>query len=490
MKGNIKLIIVFGIIVVLLAAAVVFMSISDKKESNETDTETDSAVSEQTTKLLYDKNPADISKLTITNSTGSYEVTRFGEGDAAVWGVEELLSVPVNSSAINTFIEKAATMTVQQTVVEDAPDLSIYGLNNPAASVKVQFTDSANTVKELCIGNTTPASSTKTYFCFSGEKTVYTVNTSDVSCFLTDKYDCINKVVYTAFTPSNAEDTTDYTRINKMVISRKDLDYDIEIEYDKRLDDPDTMAGNSSYHIMTSPVKLDLNPDKSADVTGLVFGLTAASVEVINPTDEQMAEYGLSDPYADIFMDISGGDFHMIVGSQTPDKTGRYCYAQDIDIIYVFDNASLPWVTIMPLDITSTIITFNYVYSLKSLDVIGGDVSAHFTMSGTEDKDFAVQVNGNDIDKDLFKNFYQYILRAPAEELYLEDIITEQEPSLVITINAENNTDELRFISIENRRTVIVVNGKPSFTCKTSYVDRLFENLRLIENGEDIITSW
>lgn len=487
MKSNIKLLIVFGIVVVVLAAAVVFLNVFDK-ESDSNDSDTNSAAEELTSTLLYDKNPQDINTVTITNDKSSYKVERIGEGESSVWTVMEFFNLPVNAVTLDTIINASATMTAQMVVTEDAEDLSIYGLDKPRAVVKTEFTDSSGTVKEIYIGNETPTVG-KTYFCFAGEKKVYTVNTSEIKCFLDDKYSCINRTVYTAFTPSDANDTTDYTRINKMVISRQDIDYDIVIEYDKRLDDPNAMTGNSSTHVMTSPVKLDLSPEKSSDVTSLVFGLAAAAIEAINPTAEQLAEYGLGDePFADVFMDISGGDFHLVLGNQIPDKTGRYGYAQDIDIIYVFNNESIPWATVMPLDITTLIITSNYIYGINTIDIVGSGTDAHFTMTGSEDADFAVKLNGNDVDKAAFKDFYQFILRAPAEQLYSGDVPAE--PDLSITIKSATNTDILEFYNLENRRTAISLNGNVSFTCKTAYLERLIENYHLFEKGESLINTW
>lgn len=485
MKSKIKIIIIFGIIIVLMAAAVVILNITGKNpENGETDA---SDTANPTSMLLYDKKPSDINTLTIDNMSGSYKIERFGEGEQAVWAVKEFLTVPVNRVAIDTLREAAATLTYQKLVAENVTDLSIYGLDNPRAIVKTEFSDSSNTVKEICIGNDTPANG-KTYFRFAGEKTVYTVNTSDISCFLDDKYSCINKTVYVAFTPSDTEDTTDYTKINKMVISRKDIDYDIVIEYDKRLDVPDSVVSNASTHLITSPVTLDLNPDKSADVMGKVFGLTADSVEVVNPTDEQLTEYGLNDPFADVFMDIAGGDFHLVIGNENTDKTGRYCYAEGVDVIYVFNNESLPWINFKPLDISTTMITSNYIFKITSLDITGSSTDAHFTMTGTTESDFDVKLNGTNVETDAFKSFYQFLLRTPAEELYFE--ANTAEPDLTVTINCPDNTDELKFFNLENRRTAIALNGKISFTCKTSYVERLIENLQRFENGETIITSW
>ena len=258
MKSKIKLIIIIGIVLVLLAGAAVALKLTAPADEEE-----QTAEEEVTSSLIFDKDPTDIKTLTITNSYGSYAVERFGDEGGYAW--------TVSSTQINTLLNKAATLTAQQTVVENAEDLSIYGLSEPTAEYKVEFDDSQNTVKEICIGSSVPGKSGKSYMYLKGSPTVYTVNTSDVSCFTQYKTECINKTVYTAYTSDDENDTTDYTRINKMTIQRKDLDYNIVIEYDTRLDDDNAVVSNSSSYRMTSPVTLDLNPDKCTDVTQGVF---------------------------------------------------------------------------------------------------------------------------------------------------------------------------------------------------------------------------
>ena len=486
MKSKIKLIIAFGIIIVLLATAIVVMKITDKPDEN---TDTDSAsVTETTSKLLYDKNPYDISFIDITNETGNYLIERIDANSIQFWTILDMYQAPIDYTLVDTTLSLAASMTSQQLVTENAEDLSIYGLTNPRAKVKITFTDSAGTIKELLIGDETPKAG-KTYFCFAGENTVYTVNTTDINCFLQDKFYYVTKTVYTAFVSSDENDTNDYSRINKMTIKRQDIDYDIVIEYDKRQDDPDSINANSSAYVMTSPVNLDLNSEKSSNLMSLMFGLTASAIEVIAPDDAQKEQYGLTNPFAEISMDIAGGDLNLTVGNETPDKTGRYCMAQDLNVIYIFSYDVLPWVTVMPLDVTTTLITSNFIFDLTSLEINGSSiVNQKFTMTGSSNDDFIIKLGDKDIDKELFKTFYQFILKAPAEELYFETPTSEA--SLTINITSGDHTDVLAFYPLENRRSAVSLNGKVSFSLKTAYVERLIENFGHVTNNEDIVTSW
>jgi hypothetical protein len=484
MKLRIREIIIFGVVLLVLVGVVVLLKVIGGGDGEENGSVAPDAPE---SRLLYDKNPADIISLTVTNETGEYLVERAEEGDLLFWFIGEFTGVPVDFEKTAELVEAAASMTSRQLVDDDAPDLSLYGLSNPRAAVKVEFSDAANTVKELCVGNDTPLIG-KTYFCFSGENAVYTVNTVDVSIFLNDKYDYVQRTVYKTPSPPDPDDGADYGKINKIAIGRKNLDYNIVIEYDKRADDPDIITGNSSSYVLTSPVRLDLSPDKSYDVLNMVFGLTATGIEILNPTAEQLEEYGFNDAEAYVAMDITGGGFEMLIGKQNDEKTGRYAYVKGIDIIYYFDDSELPWATVMPLDLTVSMITSNYIFSVNSLTLSGSGADARYTLTGSDDDDFIVKRDGLTVDAKAFKTFYQFILKAPPEELFFETV--GQEPDLTITIAAENNTDTLEFVRLENRRCAVILNGQPSFSCKAAYLDRLIQNLRLFENGEKIIETW
>ena len=277
-----------------------------------------------------------------------------------------------------------------------------------------------------------------------------------------------------------------------MLIKRDDLDYDMEIKYDERTNDEKVATGNFSSYRLTKPVVLDLDADKCYDVIEDVFGLKASQVAAVLPTDEQLEEYGLADPFAEIMMDTASGQFFMKVGNKYIDaegnQTGYYCYVEGFDVVYVFNTESLPWVTVKPKDITTSLITTNYIYTVSAIDIKTTDSETHFTMTGDSKDNYAVKLDGKDMSADEFKTFYQFILKAPADDIYLED--TNAEPSLTVTITHKSGTDVIEFIPAGDRKSIVKLNGVTSFKCPTAYVERLASNLECVKNGENIISTW
>lgn len=488
MKKNIRLIIIICIAALVLGGAVLALTLTAPEEEEEP-----AAEEEIKTSLLYDKDPKDLAKITIENAEDKYEVIRIGEEDEAKWTVKEIANLPLSRSVMNKILENASSLTAQQTVVEAPEDISIYGLDKPSATVTAEFTDSANTVKKVIIGNLTPEE-TKRYLMIDGDPKVYTVYNTAVSCFLEKKYSLINKTVYTARSAVDENDTTNYTRINKLTVSRTDLDYDVVIEYDVRLDDEDAMVANSSNYVMTAPVARDLNPETSADITEGIFGLSASDFAVLNPVDSDFEALGLNSPAAEVTAEINGGDrLSFKIGNEFINedgkKAGRFVYVDGINIIYIFDDGSLPWLTFSPLKIVTTMYTSNYVYDLEGLKITAGDKTLDFEISGAGADDFAVKRGGAEEDADRFKNLYQFILRAPSSELYFED--TSEEPSLTVEIIAKDGKNDLiEFIPAGGRQAIVRLNGKPTYKCAQAYVDRFISNLELYENGEEIVANW
>ena len=143
----------------------------------------------------------------------------------------------------------------------------------------------------------------------------------------------------------------------------------------------------------------------------------------------------------------------------------------------------------MPLDITSTMVTSNYIYDLSSIEIKTADKTYDLEMSGSSSDDFTVKIDGKDIETDRFKTFYQFLLRTSAEELYLQE--TDAEPYMTITIKTtRGNTDVLEYIADSDRMTIIKLNGNADFRCRTAYTDRLLENLDALINGGEFATTW
>ena len=490
MKKNIRLIIICAVVVAVLAAVLIILTTTGMTNSSDETPATDTA-DEITTSLLYSNKLDDLDVLTIENEHGTYKVERVELNGQNFWTIMEIANLPLSNTTITTLVENAISVTAQQTVAENPEDISIYGLDKPLATVTAQFTDSANTVRKLFVGNKTPKG-TAHYFMMEGDPAVYTVNIGEMNPYLNDKWSAVIRNVFSAAAAANEEDTTDYSVIQKMVIDRADLDYDMVIEYDTRLDDENSMVANSSMYVMTSPVFRELNPETCDPVTNGVFGLTATELCIVNPNEEDMKSSGIAEPSMTLTVEANGNNnMTLKIGNEYTAEDGtksRFAHVEGTDIIYGFNAELLPWLTVKPLDITTTMFTSNYVYNLVSVDITTGDKKLDFEITGSSADDFAVTLNGQATDSDAFKNLYQFILRAPSSDVYFED--TTEQPTLTVDIKTTSGGDLIEFIPADNRQAIIRLNGKVTYKCAAAYVERFISNLELYENGKEIVTNW
>lgn len=476
--------------VIVLSGAVTALVLTKDDGAAEEDTSSQTAAAkEKTSKLLYDKDPKTITHIELKKKDSSFAVDQYGD---TLWTITEIKDLPLDYTVISGIVDETASVTAAQTVVEKADDISIYGLSDPQLTVTAQFGDITRT---LTIGNEIP-SGKEYYFLLDDSEVVYTIAAKDIQYLLYDEYDCINKLIYSPVEDNDTEDDYDPARVNSITIKRKDLDYDIRLEYDTSTDDEEIISGNTSTHMMTEPVSLGLNPDRAANVLSGIFGLTADDIAAVKPTDADLEEFGLKDPLCEVDFDINARSVTLIFGNACTDedgkKTGYYGMAKGIDnVVYSFSDASVPWVEVMPLDIAQNMVTSKYIFSVDSIEITTDDGrKEHFDISSEDASTLLVKHNGTDFaDVDNFKSFYRYILSTPAEEIYTEECTGE--PRAVLSIKSGKLGDDIiEFFPGDDRMTVIRLNGKPSFRCRTTFVDRLIENLDHLLAGEDIISTW
>ncbi|MEG0615394.1 MAG: hypothetical protein RR540_06515, partial [Oscillospiraceae bacterium] len=106
-----------------------------------------------------------------------------------------------------------------------------------------------------------------------------------------------------------------------------------------------------------------------------------------------------------------------------------------------------------------------------------------------EAETFTVKQDGNDIDKDYYKTFYQFLLRCTPDEVSITEP-TKAVPDAKVTLTKRSGKTETYEFFIDGRKAVVKKNGKASFTTKSTYVTRLAENIKLLETGGEIIQTW
>ncbi len=489
MNGKIQGIIVCGVIIGCLGGMLAFLNATggaDKKDESSSEVIKTESVDESV--MLVEKDTIDIKSISAQNEYGGFTMERPASGKTE-WNIAELTGLDQSTYAKSRIAENAAQIKAYRTVEQDAADLSKYGLDEPTGSFTIGYKD--GTSRTFLIGDV----STKTryrYLCEEGDDTVYMVLVSLISEFIEPVENLVDTTLIAQ--PPDSE-MPDY---GKLTLSRKDLDYDMVFEQD----DSDSYYGVSAQ-VMTEPVFSYLNITGSSATTHGMWGLTAKSAVKLFPKEEDFAQYGLDDPIAEVTFVGEGYDYDLKIGghtmklnedgNETADIDGYYCYltgVDGVDCIWLIDAQNVPWATVMPGDVISMAVNIS-ILNINSMTVTNGGEKAEYILdTDGESEIYSVKKNGADVDVSLFQDFYKYLLSCPTDEIYFEEIDGEPYLSIDIDFGDDGQVEELDFYTDSSRRTLVEINGRPSYRIPTSWTERFISNMENLDNGEKIIETY
>lgn len=515
MSKNKQILIFSGIGILVLAAVAAILMLTAPKEEQAPEEETTVTETDESLVIADAKSP--LTKLTVTNSSGTYEITDSGEKDATdeiIYTIKDISSAPLLTDNLGKAVENASSMTAAQ-FVEETDDLKKYGLSEPKATVKAEFSD--GTSHSFMIGDDVPNTSTKVYFTADG-KNVYTYMKSALSYYTGDKFSFVDTVAVPAYNQQTGEE------VLKLTVERKDLEEPIIIESIMPEDEEEIQV--YSYQLV-SPYYAYADLKDAPNFMYSLYGITAKSAQWVGLTEQDYELSGLNDPTCVITVESNKKTYTLTLGRAVADTvideegnektevTGFYGISSEVpDVLYLFNLSDIPAATIDPQRLISRLFLMPYIYSLETLGYSDKD-GREFTMSfeTTEVEDTVDEngeiVKGEDIhyhylngeavegeaDSEHLKDMYQYIISAAGEELYLEEPKGELLATVVYTYadktKGDNGVDTVRFYeSTDDRKVIINLNGENLFKTRQMYITQLFSNVDSFLSGGEIILTY
>lgn len=492
MKKNTKIILGSVIGLAVLGAATLALVLTQPKDDT-----ADSGTSSDTSVSITDYETDDISTLTIKNESGEYTINRLGKEK---WGIDSIPEALANSSSYSTAMSSAGGMSAKQVVEENATDLAKYGFDKPTATVKMTFKD--NKAEDMtCLIGIKYEGENSWYVKTDKSNTVYLVSNSGVSFAMNDELSYVNKSTLVA--SYDSENDT----VNRVRVERKDLEKDIVLD---KLPEETEKEFSSTYvaYAMSSHNGILADDELDQKVVYGLYGISASGVFAVSPTDEQKKQAGLDDPDCTVTM-VSNEDTvtKLTIGSavytvtkneETGEEirsiTGYYGMLSDKDAIYVFSPDNLPWLTVTPESILYKLFLTPYIYYLDGVTIYDSDRKAYdFKITGDSDNS-SFSYDGKEVDAAKFKSFYQYLLSAYAEQIYLDDLTDDNKFIAGITYDHREEgkeNDVVEFYSSESDRTcIIVVNGDVRYKVRQVYATRLLDNLNALLTGGEIVSDF
>ena len=432
------------------------------------------------------------------------------EKDNDSWVKKDETDFPVNQSTLDSAASAVASIDSDR-VLDDVDDLSEYGLDSPANTIKIvtksDDEDGDDTTTTLYVGDEN--SSTSQYYVRKDddEKTVYLVDSSCVEPF--------------------TKSLNDYAQMEDFpAISSTDTITKISVDGDKSYE----LTKDTDTNLWL--VKGDGDEEKadSATVSSLVTSFGSMSYNALADYKcEEQSEYGLDKPYATITVDyqeeVAADDtdedtqdgksgttdsedssdeeakmvdkqLTILVGNEA-DDSNRYVMVNDSNEVYTMSTDTLSALTDKSeedfWDMTVSYVSLKSLGSLK-VNYQGSDYKVNVSRETSTDDDgndtetVTYKLNGSDLDETTFTTFYNKLINMAAQKRLTDKYEPDSNAELTATFTEEDgDTLEVAYYSYDTNYYAAVVDSKVYLVNKMNVKEMFtaFEAVAGIENASN-----
>ena len=268
-KKSVNLITAVGVLVVLSGAYVGVKAYVAKQEAADTES------AEEENPEIISIASADVKSIKFV--IDKKEVTFEKDGDS--WVKSDETGFPVDQDKIDTLVSSLNSIKAERTL-ENVEDASEYELDQPENTITVTTEDGGTTVIQLGMEND---STSQEYIDLNKDSsTVYVVSNSTFSSFEGTLYD---------FAKSGVFPTVDSSTVSKISVDGKDSSYVVEKDE------------NNFWNITGDGETEKADSAKATSLASTLSSVAYASFVNYNCAEDELSQYGLDKPYAEITVD-------------------------------------------------------------------------------------------------------------------------------------------------------------------------------------------
>ena len=268
-KKSVNLITAVGVLVVLSGAYVGVKAYVAKQEAADTES------AEEENLEIISIASADVKSIKFV--IDKKEVTFEKDGDS--WVKSDETGFPVDQDKIDTLVSSLNSIKAERTL-ENVEDASEYELDQPDNTITVTTEDGETTVIQLGMEND---STSQEYIDLNKDSsTVYVVSNSTFSSFEGTLYD---------FAKSGVFPTVDSSTVSKISVDGKDSSYVVEKDE------------NNFWNITGNGETEKADSAKATSLASTLSSVAYASFVNYNCAEDELSQYGLDKPYAEITVD-------------------------------------------------------------------------------------------------------------------------------------------------------------------------------------------
>ena len=450
------------------------------------------------------KNAVAITHVDVANDGGSYTlIFNTTEKKLQIKGYEDIL---VAKDIENTLIAYTTVITARNKI-ENAAELSAYGLDKPQAKATITYVD--GTSSTITVGSSTP--SKEGYYCLiSGDNNVYIFNSDNVRLFMAQPVAYANTILLT--TPMVKEDDANGSALLKEIsYSGKNHPTPLHI---RRSNYTDSEEMTLFSYIIDKPYLRGTSDSVIGQLTAFK-SLQATQALYLHPTAEQKKKLGFDDPLVvmnltmavetsedDAPVDTSAGaekktyynSYSATVTVGSMDSNSNYIVMVDgIDAIFLVENSALS--AIADRTYTNSV---NQLLFLKNIGQLGrisitidgvrhDFMLTHYPEKENRDEKMVVTCNGKTYPTSDFRELYQQLMGlerygTPSSEY-------NKNATLKVDIYTTDGTHYLgaTYYPLSGTLCAVETTEGEIFTTRWHYVTHFVDQVKNYLNGQPVL---
>lgn len=425
--------------------------------------------------------PADIKSIMVENAAGSFTVnSHTPEGESTVYSLEGFDNVPLQAGIADEVASSCAEIEFIEIVTPDGK-LADFGLDEPRAVAHITYQD--GTTATLRVGNDAAAEA-GTYIAFGSGNAVYLITSDKVKPLMYSVTEFISHDI-----TDKVEDGEEL-KLKSMTISGSHYPEDITLE-------PNTDEAIDAEYVVTAPKKMFADAVEAADVANAVRGLYAEEVLCVNPSDAQLASYGVADPYAKVVAVYS--DATITLQASAPGDDGLiHIYNPDKNTIYSIQLAAASWARTSVEDLTPEAVLPAKKEAVSRIDFTADGKSYTLDLSSkteqvenedgsTEDvTTVSAKYGSTALDDNNFSAFYQNL--TGIRNIGAASISGKEKLRFTLTYSTGRAPDTVVVYDNGTAQYPVELNGSPAGAASKSYIDSLIEGAHALIKGEAVNT--
>jgi len=464
-------------VVAALSVALIFALKAPSSDKTDDNSGTEGQINQ---KMIFSQNAKDVDFITFSSEYGDYKLIVNPDEGSYIEGMD----VPASESEIDSLLTYATKISSLKRVDEKPSDLSIYGLDNPAAVIEVHMKNGEK--YKFSIGNETPFKDG--YYMLEGSTGIVHVIGYSAERLMKVQ---ISDYVETILSESISED--DYYKINLMRITKptqkeKVIELTL-IDEDQRSDDD---LYYQDYKITKPENALSVNGDYvSLYMHPSLAQIVADSVYKVHPTKQDLKDTGLDNPYYGLYFEVEKKGYDFIFSE--PDKNGdMYAMRKDIDVIYKINKKYLKILDTTLGDVQSKLIFIDYIDKMDTVEITDSTGTYVFKIEGYADEEknepLKVTLNGEEVNVGYFKKLYMNAMNLSIDG-FMDDGEQPGNTNLTIIYTYREGGKSVRidYKYLDNRRTAITYNNETKYYTLNKKIEEFTTNLKRLLNGEEVI---